>query len=75
MAKNENHPRVSFDGLNEVFWCTDYNAKNHSSLQSQIFEKIKKNLKKIAFLKKKWYFFVVFTIFFRNGTLQRAEGF
>ena len=43
-VKNENHPRGSFDSLNEAFWCTDYNAKNLSSLQSHISEKIKKNL-------------------------------
>ena len=53
MAKNENHANGLFDSLNEVFWCTDYNGKNLSYLQSLISEKIKKNHKKSAFLKKR----------------------
>ena len=48
--------------------------KNLSSLQSPISDKIKKNRKKFAFLKK-WYFIAVFLIFFRKETLQRGEVF
>ena len=67
MAKNENHASGLFDSLNEAFWCTDNNAKNLSSLQSPISEKIKKNHKKSARLKK-WSFLAVFPDFFNNGT-------
>ena len=38
MAKNENHASMLFDSLNEAFWCTDYNTKNLSSLQSPIIQ-------------------------------------
>ena len=65
----KNHPRGLFDSFNEAFWCTDYNAKNLRSLQSPISEKIKKNLKKIAFLKK-WYF-LPFLRFFSEMGLRR----
>ena len=51
-VKNENHPRGSSDSLNEALWCTDYNAKNLSSLQSPISEKIKIKPKKIGIFEK-----------------------
>ena len=49
MAKKKNHPRGLFDSINEAFLCTDCKAKNLSSLQSLIFEKIRKNCKKYNF--------------------------
>ena len=63
---------VDYDSSNEGFWCTECNAKNLSSLQSTVHEKIKIN-------RPKWYKMVKMVknyrfcpIFFRNGTLQRA---
>ena len=70
---------VDFDSSKEGFWCTDCNAKNLSSLQSTVHEKIKKNRPKWStnFKMVKNYHccqaFLVF--FFRNGTFQRAGVF
>ena len=63
MAKNENHASGLFDSLNEVFWCTDYNAKNLTSLRSPVSEKIRKIRQK---LKKNFnanflWFFLIFS--------------
>ena len=66
MAKNENHPRGSLDSLNEAFWCTNCNAKNLSSLQSPIFEKISKNRNKLQFFKNA-HFLAVFLVFFKRS--------
>ena len=53
-------------GLNEAFWCNDYNAKIPRSLQSPILEKDqKKPAKKIAFLKN-GHFWWIFMIFFHS---------
>ena len=46
-----------FDSSNEAFWCTDYNAKNPSSLRGPISLKIKKKRKQIVILEK-WSFWV-----------------
>ena len=72
--KNENHRMGVFDSSNEALWCTDYNAKNPSSLRSPIPEKIKKNGPKLPFFQK-LPFFAVFLDFFRNWTSQRAGVF
>ena len=63
MAKNENHASGLFDSLNEAFWCTDYNAKNLSSLRSPISEKIRKIRQKWQFFQKCNFlrFFVIFS--------------
>ena len=47
--KNENIPRGLFNSLNEVFWCTDYNTKNLSSLWGHILEKSEKKHQKGPF--------------------------
>ena len=62
-VKNENLRRGSFGSLNEAFWCTDYNAKNLSSLQSPVSKKIKKNHKNGHFWKNGilWRFFLIFS--------------
>ena len=73
--KKENHPRGLFDSLNEAFWCTDYNAKNFSSLQNQISEKNEEKPKKIGIFEKMVFFWRFLLIFFRNGTLLKAEVF
>ena len=72
--KNENHRMGVFDSSNEAFWCTDYNAKNPSSLRGPISLKIKKKRKK-NFIFKKWSFWAIFLDFFQNGTLQSAGVF
>ena len=64
----------------EVVWCTEYNAKTPRSVQSTIFEKIKKNWP-ITLIKKKyfdhfWPFWAVFCFYFvRNSILHRAAFF
>ena len=65
--KNENHCTGVLDSLNEVFWCTDYNTKNPSSLWSPIPEKIKKNCKKLPF-------FGFFSWFFKKWHLAGRWG-
>ena len=72
--KNENHHMRVFDSSNEAFWCTDYNAKNPSALQSPVLEKIKKNCPKWPFFKND-NFFALFLDFLGNGTSQRAGVF
>ena len=75
MGKNcENRLIVDFDSSKEASSCTECNAKNLSSLQSTVFEKIKKNCLKLAFLKK-GAILPVFLDFIRNGILQRAKVF
>ena len=69
--KNENYCIRMFDSLNEAFWCTDYNAKNPSSLRGPISLKIKKTCQKMV-ISEKWSFLAVFLDFLRNGTLQRS---
>ena len=72
--KNENHCTGVLDSLNEVFWCTDYNTKNPSSLWSPIFEKIKNKLPKMTiFLKLQ--FFSVFSWVFKKWHLAESWGF
>ena len=39
---------VDFDSSKEGFWCTKNNAKNRSSVQSTIFEKIQENMLKLV---------------------------
>ena len=65
---------VVFDSSNEEFWCTDYNAKEPSSLWGPISLEIKKNHQKMVIFEK-WSFWVISFDFFQNGTLQRAGDF
>ena len=74
MAKNENHARVLFDSLNEAFWCSDYNAKNLSSLRSSISEKIRKVRQKWPFFQK-WPFLWFFLIFSEMGLHRELRFF
>ena len=69
---------VDFDSSKEGFWCTECNAKNLSSLQCTVCEKIKKNWPKwstIVQMVKKLPFLPVFLAFLRNVTFQRAGVF
>ena len=79
MVKNQkNCLIVDVDSSKWPSWCTECNAKNHSSVQSTIFEKNKiwcPKLAKIAFLVKKVQFLAVFLDFFKNGTVHRAVVF
>ena len=72
--KNENHHMGVFDSSNEAFWCTDYNAKNRSSLRGPISLKIKKRRQKMVIFEK-WSFWAIFLDFFQNGTSQSAGVF
>ena len=74
MAKNENHASVLFDSLNEAFWCTDYNSKNLSSLQSPISEKNQENRPKNTIFSKISIFLEFFLIFSEMG-LHRERRF
>ena len=60
-----------FDSSNEAFWCTDYNAKNPTSLQGPISKKNQEKPQKIVIFEK-WLFLTIFLDFLQNGTLQRA---
>ena len=73
-SKNENHHMREFDSSNEAFWCTDYNAKNPSALQSPV---LKKKSRKIApndyFSKIR--IFCTFSWFFKKWELAESWGF
>ena len=76
MVENmKNSWNINFDSSKEGFWCTECNAKNLSSLQSTVYEKIKKTCPKRVKMVKNDCFSRFFLFFFRNGTLQRAEVF
>ena len=47
--KFEKWSEVDFDSPKKESWCTECNAKNLSSLQSTVSEKIKKNCQKYPF--------------------------
>ena len=74
MAKNENHASGMFDSSNEKFWCTDHNAKNLSSMQSPISEKIKKTHKKMDIFEK-MVIFGGFSWFFQKQDFAESWGF
>ena len=69
--------KVYFDSSKEASWCTERNARNPSSLQSMVSEKIMKNLQKLPFLIRIaqkgnfWRFFLIFS----ETVLCRELGF
>ena len=74
MAKNENHPRGSFDSLHEAFDALIATQKNLSSLQSPISDKISKNHKNLFFFQK-CQFFEVFLDFSEMGLCKELRFF
>ena len=61
MVKNLKNCRiVDLDSSKEGFWCTECNARNLSSLQSTVSEKIKKD-------RQKWSILTILTIFDHFG--------
>ena len=79
MVKNlKNSPIVVFQSSRLPLWCPERNAKQFSSLQSTVSEKIENNRQKCQFFSKMpifGAFWAVVLDFFRNDTLLKAKVF
>ena len=73
----KNGLKTVFDSSKEASWCTDYNAKTPSSLESTVTEKIKNNLQKYPFLTKNAQngIFFRFLFIFSETVLCKELGF
>ena len=79
MVKNQkNCQKAVFDSSKEASWCTERNAKNPSSWQGMVSEKIKNNLEKWSCFDQngqKWLFLKVFFWFCGQPYFIKSWGF